>query len=213
MENLETLSDKELLNIMSNGKKEKAFNVLYNRYKQGVSYFCNKLCYNMGIGRDLTDHFTSVTFTNLFNSSENFVEKDAKFKTYLYRISLNAMIDYHRKLQREKEHLNFFQDFFEDCPDNRGYFSNIPSNDISHDTKIEIKQRNEFLRKNIDSLSKKYSNILKLRYFEELSYEEISNKLNISIGNVKAQLFNARKKLKDNLCQKNNFFKNYQPNI
>jgi RNA polymerase sigma-70 factor (ECF subfamily) len=44
----------------------------------------------------------------------------------------------------------------------------------------------------VGKLKPRYQELVKLRYFEELSYEEIAEELNLPIGTVKAQLFRAR---------------------
>jgi RNA polymerase sigma factor (sigma-70 family) len=44
----------------------------------------------------------------------------------------------------------------------------------------------------VDQLKPRYKELIKKRYFEELSYEEIAEELNIPLGTVKAQLFRAR---------------------
>jgi len=54
------------------------------------------------------------------------------------------------------------------------------------------KQQTEELRLLIDSLPHRYRNLITLRYFDELSYEEISDQLDLPLGTVKAQLFRAR---------------------
>jgi len=57
------------------------------------------------------------------------------------------------------------------------------------------KQRIVMLRKAVEQLRPKYRELVELRYFKELSYEEISAQLDISIGNVKVQLFRAKEML------------------
>ena len=44
----------------------------------------------------------------------------------------------------------------------------------------------------VNKLPEKYQNLVKLRYFEELSYKEIAHKTNSPLGTIKAQLFRAR---------------------
>jgi RNA polymerase sigma-70 factor (ECF subfamily) len=54
------------------------------------------------------------------------------------------------------------------------------------------KQQSEELKLLIESLPPRYRNLLTLRYFDELSYEEISQQLDLPLGTVKAQLFRAK---------------------
>ena len=60
---------------------------------------------------------------------------------------------------------------------------------------MERKQRIAILRQIVDQLKPKYRVLVKLRYFKELSYEEISVNLKIPIGTVKAQLHRSREQL------------------
>jgi len=48
------------------------------------------------------------------------------------------------------------------------------------------------MHKIVDQLKPKYKQLVELRYFEEMSYEEIADELNLPLGTVKAQLFRAR---------------------
>ncbi|HEY8367267.1 MAG TPA: sigma-70 family RNA polymerase sigma factor, partial [Bacteroidia bacterium] len=48
------------------------------------------------------------------------------------------------------------------------------------------------LRSFVDSLKPRYKRLIELRYYEQLSYEEIADKLEMPLGTVKAQLFRAR---------------------
>ena len=54
------------------------------------------------------------------------------------------------------------------------------------------REQTQTLKLLIDSLPARYRNLIVLRYFDELSYEEISEQLDLPLGTVKAQLFRAR---------------------
>lgn len=51
------------------------------------------------------------------------------------------------------------------------------------------------MRNEVSRLKERYRRLIELRYFEEFSYEEIAEELNLPIGTVKAQLFRARELL------------------
>jgi len=57
------------------------------------------------------------------------------------------------------------------------------------------KQRIAILRQIVDQLKPKYRDLVKLRYFKELSYDEIATLLEIPLGTVKAQLHRSREQL------------------
>jgi RNA polymerase sigma-70 factor (ECF subfamily) len=58
------------------------------------------------------------------------------------------------------------------------------------------------MRTILDELNPKYKVLVEMRYFDELSYEEISEALNMPLGTVKAQLFRARNLLADILADR-----------
>lgn len=58
------------------------------------------------------------------------------------------------------------------------------------------------MRTILDELNPKYKTLIEMRYFEELSYEEIAEKLNMPLGTVKAQLFRARNFLYELLAER-----------
>ena len=54
------------------------------------------------------------------------------------------------------------------------------------------KQKNVLMRSLVDKLKPRYRTLIELRYFQELSYEEIAERLDLPLGTVKAQLFRSR---------------------
>lgn len=63
---------------------------------------------------------------------------------------------------------------------------------VSQEEITDVKQRQKIILKAVDALPKKLREVVILYEFEEYSYEDIAQKLNISIGTVKSRLFNAR---------------------
>ena len=61
-----------------------------------------------------------------------------------------------------------------------------PEQETIRDQKIEL------MRSYVKKLKPRYETLVEMRYFKEMSYEEISNELNLPLGTVKAQLFRAR---------------------
>jgi len=71
----------------------------------------------------------------------------------------------------------------------------LKSNDPNPEKVMIKKQRIAILRQIVDQLKPKYRDLVKLRYFKELSYEEISETLEVPLGTVKAQLHRSRQQL------------------
>ena len=82
----------------------------------------------------------------------------------------------------------------------------LESHDPNPESIIIKKQRILILRNIVSQLKPKYRNLVRLRYFKEMSYEEIAETLNIPIGTVKAQLYRSREQLFKIISGKRNSF-------
>jgi len=72
------------------------------------------------------------------------------------------------------------------------FSSNLKSNSLNPEQMFMRQQRVKLMRRMMGKLSHKYRLMIELRFFEELSYEEIARELEIPLGTVKAQLFRAK---------------------
>ena len=68
----------------------------------------------------------------------------------------------------------------------------VRSDTLDPEENLIKKQKNVFMRSLVDKLKPRYRTLIELRYFQELSYEEIAEKLDLPLGTVKAQLFRSR---------------------
>ena len=68
----------------------------------------------------------------------------------------------------------------------------FPSDDPTPEEELITRQRDKIVRDLVDRLAPRYRRIVNMRYFDELSYEEIAKQLNIPLGTVKIQLRRAR---------------------
>ncbi|MEI6901222.1 MAG: sigma-70 family RNA polymerase sigma factor, partial [Bacteroidota bacterium] len=71
----------------------------------------------------------------------------------------------------------------------------IASTSLSPEEKVIEKQKIKMMREVVEKLKPHYRLLVEMRYFKELSYEEIATQLNLPLGTVKAQLFRARELL------------------
>ena len=153
------------------------------RYKESVYYMILKMVHNRDDAEDLTMVAFSKAFHNLANYSADFA-----FSTWLFRIATNNCIDFIRKkkLQTTSIDQSTKGDDGESAPITVKDKSMTPEESIIKD------QRAIKIRDVIQQLSPKYKQLIELRYFEELSYEEIAEQLDLPLGTVKAQLFRAK---------------------
>ncbi len=184
--------DLKHINAAINGDQD-AFAWLMKKYKGPL----NNLIYKMVSEKSEIEDLVQEVFIKAFNSLKNYNQEYA-FSTWIYRIAINNTIDYLRKKKLDTFSIDSDDDDEEDKPK-----FEIPDTTYSADANIILEQRQQIINDAIESLPEKYRKIIELRHKEELSYEEISEILNLPIGTVKAHLFRARellnKYLKDKL--------------
>lgn len=165
---------------------EKAYSELFNKYKDSVYFMILKMVNNRTDAEDLMFEAFEKAFASL-----NYYSPQYAFSTWLFKIASNNTIDFIRKrkaqlISLDKDNIN---------PDDRGYINSIPA-DVRNPAEEAIRtQQADFMREKVAMLKGRYRRLIELRYFDELSYEEIAQELEIPLGTVKAQLFRARELL------------------
>lgn len=162
---------------------QKAYATLMELYREPLYYMILKMT-NSTID---ADDLTIEAFGKAFKSIDKYTPEFA-FSTWLFRIATNNCVDFIRKkkaqtISIETHFLNANQEFME---------FNVVSETLSPEEKIIEEQKHQFLRSIVKKLKPHYKILIEKRYFEEKSYEEISQELNLPIGTVKAKLFRAR---------------------
>jgi RNA polymerase sigma factor (sigma-70 family) len=167
---------------------ERAFAELMNRYRRPVYHMILKMVRNVDDAEDLTIEAFAKAFKNLSK-----FKKDYTFSTWLFRVATNNCIDFIRKKKLETTSINA------EISKADGDTLTIDVRDSSLDPQEEaIKaQKLEIVRDFVDLLPLKYQKLVKLRYFDEMSYEEIAVEIDAPLGTVKAQLHRARELLYD----------------
>ncbi len=178
------LQDYELVQKALQGD-EKAFARLLSRYKDTIYFMLLKMLNNRSDAEDLTIEAFGKAFKNLHQYSPTYA-----FSTWLFKIASNNCIDFLRKrkgitisIENEDEHSELSE------------VSRIKSKDLNPEEKLIRKQKAILLQKVVRRLKPHYQELVELRYFREMSYEEIAEELNLPLGTVKAQLFRARQML------------------
>ncbi|MBS1685566.1 MAG: sigma-70 family RNA polymerase sigma factor [Bacteroidetes bacterium] len=174
--------DLDLVNKAKEGDQV-AFGKLMARYKESVYYMILKMVHN----RDDADDLTMVAFSKAFNNLANY-SADFAFSTWLFRIATNNCIDFIRKKKLQTTSID------QSTPNDDGESVPIAVKDkaMTPEERIIKDQRAIKIREVIQELSPKYKQLIELRYFEELSYEEIAERCDLPLGTVKAQLFRAK---------------------
>ncbi len=180
------LEDFDLIDKAVQEKDQQAYATLMKRYKKAVYFMILKMIRDADDAEDLTMEAFAKAFKNL----ERF-KKDFTFSTWLFRIATNNAIDFIRKKKLKTMSLN------NTLSDDSGNAVTIDIEDDDNNPQdVYIRtQRIEMVRIFVDKLPAKYRKLVQLRYFDELSYEEIAKELDKPLGTVKAQLHRSRELL------------------
>ena len=187
-EDLQHLSDKgirdyKLVRRAIEHGDQKAYGELMALYKDSIYYMLLKMVNN----RDDADDLSIEAFGKAFKNLKQYTPEYA-FSTWLFKIATNNCIDYIRK--KRKMLMAFDHTFVNDDGDAINF--DIKSDGTGPDEFLMKKQRKEDMREVVSKLKPRYQKLVELRYYQELSYEEISVILDLPLGTVKAQLFRAR---------------------
>lgn len=182
------LEDFKLIDQATIENDEQAFAELMKRYKKPVYHMILKMVRNVDDAEDLTIEAFAKAFRNLKR-----FKKDYTFSTWLFRIATNNAIDFIRKKRLETMSLD--SSFKDDSGE--AVKIDVEDNELNPMEETIKSQKIELIRIFVDKLPPKYQRLVKLRYFEELSYDEIAKELEAPLGTVKAQLHRARELMYD----------------
>ncbi len=162
---------------------QKAYETLMNRYRHSVYHAMFKMVNN----RDDADDLTIEAFGKAFNKLPSYAPNYA-FSTWLFRIAINNCIDYIRKKRLKTYSIDETIKSDSDC----SFSQNISNYEPDAEHIMMHEQKIAHVRQLVEKLNVKYRSMIELRYYEELSYEEIAQEMNLPLGTVKAQLFRAK---------------------
>ena len=161
---------------------QKAFSFLLDTFWDDVYGFQLKRIENENDAEDITIQ----TFSRAFDKIDSF-NPEYKFKTWLIAISKNIHIDLIRKRKKMiSEELT---------KEDEQKVLEILDTSPSPEDKIITEQNLIKLLRDIKKLKPHYQEVINLRFFQELSYKEISDELNEPINNIKVKLLRAKKLL------------------
>jgi RNA polymerase sigma factor (sigma-70 family) len=172
------------------GGDEKAYTTLMNRYRNSVFHAMFKMVNN----RDDADDLTIEAFGKAFRKLPTYAPNYA-FSTWLFKIAINNCIDHIRK--KRLVTLSMDDTILPDS--DREFSHNIRDYEPDPEQSMIHEQKIAHVRRLVEKMSIKYRTMIELRYYEELSYEEIAQELNLPLGTVKAQLFRAKEILHQQL--------------
>lgn len=164
-------------------KDQQAFAELMDKYKDSIYYMLLKMVNNNDDAEDLTLEAFGKAFNRLHQYTPNFA-----FSTWLFKIATNNCIDFLRK--KKKNVMSVDNRIANNDGDD--FMFEIKSEGMSPEQLAMNGQKIQLMRQYVKKLKPRYEILVEMRYFKEMSYDEISNELNLPLGTVKAQLFRAR---------------------
>jgi len=187
MVEIEHLSDKARHDLVLIDKaklgNQAAYAELMERYRESIYFMMLKMVKNPDDADDLTIEAFGKAFNRIDQYSPSFA-----FSTWLFKIASNNGIDFIRKKRLAVMSMD------QGISTGNGETIRIdakaavhnPEESMMHDQKVG------HMRLLVSQLKPRYRQLVEKRYFDELSYEEIADELNLPLGTVKAQLFRAR---------------------
>ena len=175
-------SDEQLMSLFQGGD-ENAYIELVNRYKDKLINFIFNYLGDLESSEDVVQE----TMIKLYQK-KHYYKEIAKFSTWLYTIAKNlANTELRKRKQRKTTLLSQFS------KDDKTY--ELPSNDPEPGQEIQTEIVNKIIRDAVDQLSEKFKIVIVLRDIQGLSYEDISEIINVPIGTVKSRINRARLQL------------------
>ena len=176
----EQISDTELLALFREAAtKEKAFSILVKKYQERLYWHIRRMLVDHEDSNDVMQN----VFIRVWNALANFRE-DAQLYTWLYRIATNECLTFIE--QRKKKGTISINEL------ESGLSNKIRADQGFDANKLEWK-----LQLAIQQLPEKQRVVFILRYYDEMTYEEMSKVLETSAGALKASYHHAAKKIED----------------
>jgi RNA polymerase sigma-70 factor (ECF subfamily) len=163
-----------------------AYSELLKLYRDPLYFMLYDKVNDQELAKDLTIEALGKAFKKL-----HMYVPEYTFSTWLFTVARNHCIDY---LRKHKLPTISIDKMMLDTDTKRPHFDLVSSN-LDPEQTMEKTQRIAILRQIVDQLKPNYRDLVKLRYFKELSYEEIAKTLDAPIGTVKAQLHRSRELL------------------
>lgn len=179
-------TDEDLIESFQNGDLY-AFDLIVKRYKNQLLNFVYRFLGNAEEAEDLVQE----TFLRVYRNRKAY-QKVAKFSTWIYTIAGNLAKTELRKRKRRK----FFS--ISDLGYNEKDYD-ISDEAFNPEKDVDGRMKEEIIHREIADLSPKFREVILLRDVQQLSYEEISQIVNIPLGTVKSRVNRGRLKLQEKL--------------
>ena len=176
---MEPPSDNELVQEVRNGRRQ-AFTALMRRYQERVYWVARRIVGS----HDDADDIVQETFVKAYLALGEF-RGDSSFFTWIYRIAVNLSLNALRKRQV----LNYLHE--------SELLSRILPSPDDPGKDLENSEIESALQRAVATLPEKQKAVFVMRYYDEMTYEEIGRVLKTSVGGLKANYFHALRKVRE----------------
>jgi len=174
--------DYKLIRLALDKGDQNAYAQLVDFYRDSLYYTMLKMSKNPYDAEDLTIE----AFGKAFKSLDQYTP-DYAFSTWLFKIANNNCIDYLRKKKNLSSAIQGKDDNMQ-----QQLTTNVESQIPDPEEHIINKEKIVLMREVVEKLKPHYRKLIIMRYFDELTYDEIVQELGLPLGTVKVQLFRAR---------------------
>ena len=175
------MTDKEIIDLYLSGKQETAFNQIVDTYTERLYWHIRRFLCSHEDSNDLLQDI----FIKIWAALPSF-RGEAQLFTWIYRIATNEVLNHLRK-QKFKAIVSLDSE------------SAILEKKIDEDPYFNGNLLQRELHKAIQRLPQKQRIVFSLRYFDEMTYEEISQITGTSVGALKASYHHAYNKIKEDM--------------
>ena len=172
-------SDLELVRQVLNGKNQ-AFEMLVVKYQKPIFNAAFRMVQNS----DDAEEIAQSAFVKAYEKLSSYNEK-YKFFSWLYRIAINETLNFISK-RKNKDSLD----------------TEMVSRESSPEDLYSHSERSQNLQIALGELKSEYRAVIVLKHLQELSYQEISEILDVPVKTVKSHLFTARQQLREVLLKR-----------
>ncbi len=185
---------------------ESAFEFLYSKYGRFIRQYCYKSFGNTRTAEDLVQEIMTKVYINIDKYTE-----DCTFNAWVWRIAKNHVIDYSRRqkgnvLSTKSNFSISNEDYSEDSEREMGTISvsGMNSGSLTPEDEYAGKQRKAYVNHILGLVSDRERRVMEMYYFENKSYKEIADELNIGMSLTQTSLYRAKEKLKKHIGELSN---------